>query len=31
LRPPVTIDSLRASGLSPAFAEYMRRFKDFVV
>ena len=31
LRPPVTIDSLRASGLSPTFAEYMRRFKDFVV
>jgi 2,4-dienoyl-CoA reductase-like NADH-dependent reductase (Old Yellow Enzyme family) len=30
-RPPVTIDSLRASGLSPTFAEYMRRFKDFVV
>ena len=30
-RPPVTIDSLRAGGLSPAFAEYMRRFKDFVV
>ena len=28
---PVTIDSLRASGLSPTFAEYMRRFKDFVV
>src|SRR5262245_39420484 len=23
-RPPVTIDSLRASGLSPTFAEYMR-------
>jgi 2,4-dienoyl-CoA reductase-like NADH-dependent reductase (Old Yellow Enzyme family) len=30
-RPPVTMDELRASGLSPAFAEYMRRFKDFVV
>jgi 2,4-dienoyl-CoA reductase-like NADH-dependent reductase (Old Yellow Enzyme family) len=30
-RPPVTIESLRASGLSPTFAEYMRRFKDFVV
>jgi 2,4-dienoyl-CoA reductase-like NADH-dependent reductase (Old Yellow Enzyme family) len=30
-RPPVTIDALRASGLSPTFAEYMRRFKDFVV
>ena len=30
-RPPVTIDALRASGLSPVFAEYMRRFKDFVV
>jgi 2,4-dienoyl-CoA reductase-like NADH-dependent reductase (Old Yellow Enzyme family) len=31
VRPPVTIESLRANGLSPAFAEYMRRFKDFVV
>jgi 2,4-dienoyl-CoA reductase-like NADH-dependent reductase (Old Yellow Enzyme family) len=30
-RPPVTIDALRASGLSPVFAEYMRRFKDFVL
>jgi len=30
-RPPVTIESLQASGLSPTFAEYMRRFKDFVV
>lgn len=30
-RPPVTMDELNASGLSPAFAEYMRRFKDFVV
>ena len=29
-RPPVTIDSLVASGLSPRFAEYMRRFKGFV-
>jgi 2,4-dienoyl-CoA reductase-like NADH-dependent reductase (Old Yellow Enzyme family) len=30
-RPPVTIESLRASGLSQRFAESMRRFKDFVV
>ncbi len=30
-RPPVTIESLQASGLSPTFAEYMRRFKDFVI
>jgi 2,4-dienoyl-CoA reductase-like NADH-dependent reductase (Old Yellow Enzyme family) len=30
-RPPVTIESLHASGLSPTFAEYMRRFKDFVL
>ncbi|HET9363230.1 MAG TPA: NADH:flavin oxidoreductase [Vicinamibacterales bacterium] len=30
-RPPVTIDSLVASGLSRPFAEHMRRFKDFVV
>lgn len=30
-RPPFTIDALVASGLSPRFAEYMRRFKDFVV
>jgi 2,4-dienoyl-CoA reductase-like NADH-dependent reductase (Old Yellow Enzyme family) len=29
-RPPVTIDELRASGLSPVFAEYMRRFQNFV-
>jgi 2,4-dienoyl-CoA reductase-like NADH-dependent reductase (Old Yellow Enzyme family) len=30
-RPPVTIDELRANGLSPVFAEYMRRFQNFVV
>jgi 2,4-dienoyl-CoA reductase-like NADH-dependent reductase (Old Yellow Enzyme family) len=30
-RPPFTIDALVTSGLSPRFAEYMRRFKDFVV
>lgn len=30
-RPPVTIDELLANGLSPTFAEYMRRFPDFVV
>ena len=30
-RPPVTIDDLVANGLSPVFAEYMRRFPDFVV
>jgi 2,4-dienoyl-CoA reductase-like NADH-dependent reductase (Old Yellow Enzyme family) len=29
-RPPVTIDELRANGLSPVFAEYLRRFKNFV-
>ena len=29
-RPPFTIDALVASGLSPRFAEYMRRFKGFV-
>ena len=29
-RPPVTIDWLRAGGLSPAFAEYMRRWEGFV-
>jgi 2,4-dienoyl-CoA reductase-like NADH-dependent reductase (Old Yellow Enzyme family) len=29
-RPPVTIDALVASGLSPRFAESMRRFKGFV-
>jgi 2,4-dienoyl-CoA reductase-like NADH-dependent reductase (Old Yellow Enzyme family) len=29
-RPPVTIESLCASGLSPKFAESMRRFKGFV-
>jgi hypothetical protein len=29
-RPPFTIDALVASGLSPGFAEYMRRFKGFV-
>jgi len=30
-RPPVTIDELLTNGLSPAFAEYMRRFPNFVV
>jgi 2,4-dienoyl-CoA reductase-like NADH-dependent reductase (Old Yellow Enzyme family) len=30
-RPPVTIAELQASGLSPVFAEHMRRFKNFVV
>jgi 2,4-dienoyl-CoA reductase-like NADH-dependent reductase (Old Yellow Enzyme family) len=30
-RPPVTIDELIANGLSPTFAEYMRRFPNFVV
>src|SRR5262245_16327900 len=30
-RPPVTIDALVESGLSPRFAESMRRFKGFVV
>lgn len=30
-RPPVTIDELIANGLSPTFAEYMRRFPHFVV
>jgi 2,4-dienoyl-CoA reductase-like NADH-dependent reductase (Old Yellow Enzyme family) len=29
-RPPVTIDALVESGLSPRFAESMRRFKGFV-
>jgi 2,4-dienoyl-CoA reductase-like NADH-dependent reductase (Old Yellow Enzyme family) len=29
-RPPMTIDELLANGLSPAFAEYMRRFPNFV-
>jgi len=29
-RPPVTVEELQASGLSPTFANYMRRFKDFV-
>jgi 2,4-dienoyl-CoA reductase-like NADH-dependent reductase (Old Yellow Enzyme family) len=29
-RPPVTIDELRARGLGPAFAEYMRSWKGFV-
>lgn len=30
-RPPVTIDELRARGLGPSFAEYMRSWKGFVV
>lgn len=30
-RPPVTIDELLANGLSPVFAEYLRRFPNFVV
>lgn len=29
-RPPVSIAELRAAGLSPAFAEYMRAWKNFV-
>jgi 2,4-dienoyl-CoA reductase-like NADH-dependent reductase (Old Yellow Enzyme family) len=29
-RPPITIAELRASGLNPAFAEYMRSFAGFV-
>jgi 2,4-dienoyl-CoA reductase-like NADH-dependent reductase (Old Yellow Enzyme family) len=29
-RPPVTIEELRASGLGPRFAEYMRKWKGFV-
>ncbi len=29
-RPPVTIEELRASGLNPTFAEYMRSFTGFV-
>ncbi|MBX3207338.1 MAG: NADH:flavin oxidoreductase [Labilithrix sp.] len=29
-RPPVTIEELRARGLGPGFAEYMRRWKGFV-
>ena len=29
-RPPVTIEELRASGLGPRFAEYMRAWKGFV-
>ncbi|HEY0464348.1 MAG TPA: NADH:flavin oxidoreductase [Polyangiaceae bacterium] len=31
LRPPVTIDQLRALDLNPSFAEYMRRWPGFVV
>jgi 2,4-dienoyl-CoA reductase-like NADH-dependent reductase (Old Yellow Enzyme family) len=31
LRPPVTLEQLRALDLSPAFAEYMRRWPGFVV
>ncbi|HVJ92501.1 MAG TPA: NADH:flavin oxidoreductase [Labilithrix sp.] len=30
-RPPLTVEELRARGLSPRFAEYMRRWKGFVV
>ncbi len=30
-RPPVTVEDLRASGLSAGFAEYMRSFKGMVV
>jgi 2,4-dienoyl-CoA reductase-like NADH-dependent reductase (Old Yellow Enzyme family) len=29
-RPPVTVDELRAAGLSPRFAGYMRDWKGFV-
>ena len=29
-RPPVTVEELRAAGLGPAFAEYMRAWKGFV-
>ncbi len=30
VRPPVSMEHLAASGLGPAFAEYMRNWKDFV-